>query len=99
MEVNKKGEKSPEPHLTPDEWANWKSHPVTKKVLTYLHDFRIQLADDIAGQVSVGDVIDPDSITKDTLRCEALLLTEEITADEINYFYLEEEEDKDNELS
>lgn len=73
--------------MTPEEWATWKSSPATVKFFKYLSDFREEIARSIARFVADGVQINPQRISDDAFRCEALVAVEETQLEDINLFY------------
>ncbi len=82
--------------LSSEELSAWRSHPTTGKFFKFLRDYRVQLAEDVATQISVGNHLDEEHIGKIALTCGIYLDLEEISFEDIKNFYTTEPE-KDGE--
>lgn len=65
----------------------WRQHPVSRVVLQFLHDYRVQLADGVAQSVFKGNTVKQDYLDEVAFKCGVMEDVETLEADDINKFY------------
>jgi hypothetical protein len=81
--------------ISQEELAQWRQHPTTQKVLKYLHDYRVQVADNIGNAVFQGSEPFQDYIKEAAMRCDILKDICEIDAQSIMNFYPKKEDENE----
>ena len=74
-----------------EEYLQWAGNPTTEKFLTLIKDIRTQIAEDMAGYISLGVPVDKSSSDYAAHKCETLLEIEQIDHETFNSFYGAEE--------
>jgi hypothetical protein len=88
LQENSRQPFSPVPQaISQEALNNWRNHPVSRAVLQYLQDYRLQMAEKVAESLFQGQSISQDRVDEVALRCEIMGDVANISADDINTFY------------
>lgn len=79
--------------MTDEAWLRWKSLPETGIFFNFLRDVRAQEGENVAMLVAGGIRVNPESVDKATMTCEALLFVEEADFHLIESFYGDKEDE------
>ena len=78
--------------IPPEAWVNWKNQPVTKRFFKYITDYRNETGKWFGDDVSNG-VMPPAEETEIAVqRCQVYNDIADLTQDEINEFYKEDDD-------
>lgn len=78
---------NPRPYLQAETLGAWRQHPISRLVLEFIRDRRIQQAECIAETVFNGGKVTPEYLHDVSIACGVMREIETLEAEDINDFY------------